>query len=331
MQSKHEAIVRLVNSKDRPLNILTFPTHEAYQTNLGELPHTFYLGNGNNIKKWNYKFRPLPKNHVMMGTSIPNFVKIDLVLSQNKFGQFEIAKKVADSFCIPLINLEHTLPPADWNDKHLKLMQSMQADTNVFITDFQRGQWKWEGESELISCCVNTSVFTPNDDIIRNDKVFTVVNDYINRDQFCGWSIYKQLTENTFETMAYGETPGFSRPAKDINELIHGYRSCGVFLNTSTWSTMPNTLLEAMACGTPVVTTATCSIPEIVQDGINGFCSNDMSYLKEKLHWCLENPEKAKELGAAARQTMIERYSLSTHLDKWEQIIRKTVNNYKGH
>jgi glycosyltransferase involved in cell wall biosynthesis len=81
--------------------------------------------------------------------------------------------------------------------------------------------------------------------------------------------------------------------------------------------------MEAMACGCPVVTTATCMIPEIVKDGVNGFISNDEAYLRDRLIWCLNNPDDAAKIGQAARETIVERFSLDSHLNKWDNIFKE--------
>ena len=56
-----------------------------------------------------------------------------------------------------------------------------------------------------------------------------------------------------------------STPAESVADLVNEYCSSKVFLNTSTVSPIPTTLLEAMSCGSAVVSTATCMIPEIIE------------------------------------------------------------------
>jgi len=104
------------NNKERNLNILTFPTHERYQSGFADLPHMFYMYTGDNVKNWSHQYGKIPNNHVLLPKeTLPLDVTFDLVLSQNKFGQFAIAHKLARSLGIPLVNLEHTLPPPDWD------------------------------------------------------------------------------------------------------------------------------------------------------------------------------------------------------------------------
>ena len=330
MQTRHETILRQINNKDKVYNILCAPTHEGYQSNLGDMKHNFYLFNAKGLKTWNNKFRSVPKNHFQLdgsNTQLRPDIKIDLVLIQNRFDQYQVLKPIADQLNIPTIAVEHTLP-LKHNFKMKEMHKLMRADTNVFITEFQFNLWGWDRDEtiSIIPCCVDENFFTPSVNKRSDGKILTVCNDYIGRDVFCGFSIYQRLT-NGLPTNPVGDTHGFSEPAKNIIDLREKYRNCGVFLNTSTFSTMPNTLLEAMACGCPIVTTATCSIPDWVKDGINGFCSNDEAYLRAKLEWCLNNPEEAKEtIGKAARQTIVESLGINPHLSLWQEAFDKTVS-----
>jgi hypothetical protein len=326
VQSRHLGYVNVVNHPDGPFNILTFPTHEAYQSNLSSMHHTFYMVNSKGLKQWNYKFRPLPGNHIMLDgpDNIPPDINIDLILSQNKFGQFQLAKKLADAMSIPLINIEHTLPMKSWTEKHTNMCNNMKGDVNVFITEFQRDKWGWPDPCEMISCCVNTTLFDMAT-LQRDNKIMTCVNDYVNRDELCGWTLFKQISQG-FETAPVGETPGFSRPAESISDLITRYQTCGVFLNTSLWSTMPNSLLEAMSCGAPCVSTPHCGIDKIITHGENGFLYETAEEARGYVNQLLQDRELGIKLGKAARETMENHYDHYSHVEKWEQIIRKAVH-----
>lgn len=67
---------------------------------------------------------------------------------------------------------------------------------------------------------------------------------------------------------------------------------------------IPNVLLEAMALGTPVVTTAVSGIPELVTDGVTGrlVAPDDVAALTDAVADLLDRPDEATRLGAAGRQ-----------------------------
>ena len=64
---------------------------------------------------------------------------------------------------------------------------------------------------------------------------------------------------------------------------------------------IPNTLIEAMALGIPVVTTSVSGIPELVIDGVTGVVvrSGDHEELAAGLQRVIEEPEAARKRAAA--------------------------------
>ena len=92
---------------------------------------------------------------------------------------------------------------------------------------------------------------------------------------------------------------------------------------------MPTSLLEAMACGCAVVSTATCMIPEIIEHEKNGLISNDPNELRKFLELLLQDDDLANSLGTEARNTMVEKYNLQRHVDNWNKLFYETIADYK--
>jgi len=65
----------------------------------------------------------------------------------------------------------------------------------------------------------------------------------------------------------------------------------------------PMTVIESMACGTPVVAAGIGGIPEQVRDGQTGllFEPGNASQLAEKIRWMLAHREQAREMGRNGR------------------------------
>ena len=149
-----------------------------------------------------------------------------------------------------------------------------------------------------------------------------MVNDFVNRDYCCNYSGWQRITEN-FETRLVGKTEGLSKPAASVKELAEEYNTAQIFLNTSTISPVPTCLLEAMSCGSAVVTTATCMIPEIIENGVNGFMSNDEEELKGYIKQLLDDEDLRNKMGKAARETILTDFSESKFIDTWNNIFDK--------
>jgi glycosyltransferase involved in cell wall biosynthesis len=71
-------------------------------------------------------------------------------------------------------------------------------------------------------------------------------------------------------------------------------------------------LLEAAACGVPIVASRAGGMPEIVQDGVNGFLiePGDSAGLAERLGRLLEDPALAVGMGRAGRLRVLERFAV---------------------
>ena len=83
------------------------------------------------------------------------------------------------------------------------------------------------------------------------------------------------------------------------------YSMLDVYLVTARVEGGPCTVLESMACGTPVVATRVGLVPDVIEDGINGYsCAiDDVDALVAALAELASSPSKAKQIGAAARAT----------------------------
>lgn len=116
----------------------------------------------------------------------------------------------------------------------------------------------------------------------------------------------------------------------EINELVRLYQQATVFALSSDEEGLGLVILEAMACGIPVVATR-CGGPDgIITDGQDGFLVplDDASALAERLtQLCLDTTLNRK-LGYQARTTVEARYAEEVagkaFLDTWERLLHKT-------
>jgi glycosyltransferase involved in cell wall biosynthesis len=102
----------------------------------------------------------------------------------------------------------------------------------------------------------------------------------------------------------------------DQTELHRAYLGADVFclpcriLADGDRDGIPNVLVEAMACGLPVVTTPVSGIPELVRAEANGLLvpPDDPEAVAEALLRLRTDPELAARLGRAGRESVLRRF-----------------------
>ncbi|MCD6291413.1 MAG: glycosyltransferase family 4 protein [Anaerolineae bacterium] len=104
-------------------------------------------------------------------------------------------------------------------------------------------------------------------------------------------------------------------------ELPGWYRAAEVFIYPSLYEGFGLPPLEAMACGTPVITSNTSSLPEVVGDAALTVDPHDTEAIAEALARLLEDAE--------LRQQLSEAGLARARLFSWEKTARETVAAYR--
>lgn len=321
-------------TRSRKLNILTFTTHERYESHLCRTGHNFYAINYG--KEWDSDYADIPQNYQRINY-IPEYLDIDIVLAHTSCERLQITHDILSQtknsllnrLAVPILRHTHTLPDIRLDvEEQIKIFKSIPVYQNSFISNFSRNVWGYnENNACVIEHGIDTDFWHP-DDFKRENLCLSVVNDWPNRDWCCGFNLWKE-TILDLPAMVVGKCPGFSIPAKSTTELRNVYQRSKIFYNTSLHSPVPTAMLEAMACGCAVVSTATCMIPELIENGVNGFISNDPKELRSYLELLLSDNDLAKTFGDNARKTIIEKYNLEKFCNNWNKLLYSTIERYK--
>jgi glycosyltransferase involved in cell wall biosynthesis len=106
------------------------------------------------------------------------------------------------------------------------------------------------------------------------------------------------------------------------------YSACDVFVSLSLEDNLPNTIIEAFACGTPCVAFSAGGIPEIVDHKNNGYLSGvrDTKDLAHGICWVIKHNRGYRTLSENARHKAREQFNLSDSVNKYIHLIRETTH-----
>ena len=107
------------------------------------------------------------------------------------------------------------------------------------------------------------------------------------------------------------------------------YKTVNIFVLPSLREGLPNSLLEAMACGLPVVSTKINGVTDwVVTDGINGLLVEPgiRDDLGKAIKRILSDAVLAESLGLQARETILDNFSINKVAESYLQLYSEFVN-----
>jgi glycosyltransferase involved in cell wall biosynthesis len=105
------------------------------------------------------------------------------------------------------------------------------------------------------------------------------------------------------------------------NDKIEAYIDADVFVLPSRHEAFPMTVLEAWACGTPVIATNNCCISDIIRyTDDNIIVEFDPVHMKEKILELLNNDEKRKEIGKKGKKLVRDNFDITQIVQKVEGV-----------
>ncbi len=113
-----------------------------------------------------------------------------------------------------------------------------------------------------------------------------------------------------------------------VNDMPQLLSNCHIIaLPTKYGEGLPRILLEANACGRPVITTDIAGCNDFVKDGYNGFLVNpgDVDGLSKAIEKLLD-PIKRKNMGLAGREKVEKSYSREHVIDQYKVVYKKMLS-----
>jgi glycosyltransferase involved in cell wall biosynthesis len=116
----------------------------------------------------------------------------------------------------------------------------------------------------------------------------------------------------------------------DNNRLLAlVYSAADLFVIPSLQDNFPNTILESMACGTPIIGFDVGGIPDMILNGVTGMLipQRDINELRNAIVKLLEDPIKLAKMAADCRHLALKEYSLKTQARRYAKLYKQIIDD----
>lgn len=254
--------------------------------------------------------------------------------------------------------LENDISRGIWTRKN-RAYSSLPESTFTFVTPSRWLAGKVRESSlgsrfkvHVIPYGLDTEIFKPTDKLAARaalgldaDATYILFAAYFSSDSYKGFPILlkalpelRDVPRLTGLAVGMGQAANLEQPAipmralglvKDERRMALIYSAADLFVLPSFQDNFPNTALEALACGTPVIGSRVGGIPEIVRDGQTGFTvpSGDSQALAKMIREVLENSSLRSALSAECRRVAIAEYSLMIQARKYDELYNEIAGS----
>lgn len=156
-----------------------------------------------------------------------------------------------------------------------------------------------------------------------------------NHDQF-----KRMIQENRIKLIVFGQAgsellnigvPVLSLGVIDSDEAIStAYSAADLYIMTSLEDNLPNTILESISCGTPVLAFSVGGIPDMVKSGITGdlITPFDIDNMSKRLLYLLNHPELLQQMSNCCRQYAEKQYAITIQATRYKQLYTELLSNF---
>jgi len=149
----------------------------------------------------------------------------------------------------------------------------------------------------------------------------------------------EQLDSAQVEILLFGKSRGEEKNpvplpvhniafVRSVSTLVELYSVAHLFVIPSLQDNLPNTILESMLCGTPVVGFKTGGIPEMIDHKRNGYLADlrSSAELAEGMSWVLSS-DSYDQLSRETRESVLQRYPVQRAVDAHIKLYSMLLEN----
>ena len=133
------------------------------------------------------------------------------------------------------------------------------------------------------------------------------------------------------------DTPDFGLNVRYLGRLNDDislallYAAADIFIAPSIQDNLPNTIMEALACGTPCVAFDVGGIPDMIEHQKNGYLARpfEVEDLTRGILWLLENGDRYSQLANRARQKVEQEFTVRIQSQKYLNLYQQMLSDSK--
>lgn len=309
-----------MEDKHRPLRVLTWHIHGSYLYYLTQTPCIFYLPYKDNKEEGYggcFSGFPWGDNIVNVRAEKVKELELDCILFQSKKNylndQYEILSE--EQRALPKIYLEHDPPrevPTD--TRHIVNDPDMLL---VHVTHFNNLMWD---NNDTPTRVIEHGVLVDPNVTYSGElgKGIVVINNLAKRGRRLGLDIFKKVRkEIPLDIVGMSSHEVGGQGELNISELPAFTAKYRFFFNPIRYTSLGLAVCEAMMIGIPIVGLATTEMAVTIKNDYSGYIHTDVDFLIDKMKILLDNPEKAMELSAGAKQTAMEKFHIERFKKDW--------------
>jgi hypothetical protein len=317
----------------RRLNILTWHTHGSYLYYLSQAPHEFHvLMKPGRPPGYGGRCGPFPfgPNVHDLPAERAREREFDCILFQEDHhfekDQFELLTPAQRA--LPRIYLEHDPPRADPGTPAGAWLTDIRHpidDPNVLlvhVTPFNALMWD---SNRTPTRVIEHGVMLPPGIAYSGEieRGLVVTNHLARRGRRMGADLFSALRTEMpldlvgMEAQALGGLGEIDHP--QLPAFAARYR---FLFSPVRYSSLSLSTLEVMMAGMPVVALATAEMATVIEHGVSGYTVTDAGRLADAMRALLSDPGLARRLGAGARRTALERFSIERFSADWDAALR---------
>lgn len=242
-------------------------------------------------------------------------------------------------------NIENDLSRQEWHlkdqlyHKHLNRLHIVTC-SNWLADCARRSSLLRDADIRVIPNCIDVEVYKPLPKMHRDDVIRFMLGAVNAKDPNKGYerlqrmvNCYAAQTQKRIEVLVVGQNSddlcfqenvlvrsfGF---IESDSELAAIYNQADLLLYGSYRDNLPNMIMEAMACGVPVIAFPIGGIPDMVIHKETGYLAETEEEYLAGIQWCLDNKEK---LSSASRNKVINDYHPNRIANMYNQLYKEII------